>query len=432
VDRTRRSPTVVDGSEPTIMNVAYITMQFPVPSETFATNEVRALRNGGMPVSVYGLRSAHRDAERLAKERGVADVYRSHNGVWASMRGIATAVARPSLLASALAWIFRSNRGRSRDLFASLVLLPRAFDVLAMLEARRPEVVHMFWGHFPSLVGYLVHRRLPTTVTTISLIAYDLEREFGGSIAVSLKCDAVRTHATVNVDHIVRLTGVARAKVELIFDGIDTAWIDGLIDGVDKVPRRVVACGRLIADKGMDDVLEAFSCIRRDWPDATLVIAGEGPERERLERQAASLGVTGCVEFLGHAPHGRVIEEMAKAEVFLLLSRYKGDRLPNVVKEGMACRCVCITTPTLGIEELVVTGETGFVVPMSAPGTVVSIVEQLFGGRVDGKVIAHRAAEAVRERFALDRTVPQFVAMWRTALEDRASASPQLVRGWRR
>lgn len=406
------------------MNVAYVTMQFPVPSETFATNEVRALWGAGMAISVYGLRSAHRDAERLAEERGVADVERSHNGAWASLRGIAAAVARPWLLVRALAWIVRANRARPRDLVASLLLLPRAFHILAMLEARRPDVVHMFWGHFPSLVGYLVHRRLPALVTTMSLIAYDLQREYGGSVAVAQRCDAVRTHAAVNVEHIVQFTDVARPKVEVIFDGIDTSWIDGLIDGVEKVPRRLVACGRLIADKGMDDVLEAFSSIRSGWPDATLVIAGDGPEREHLERQAESLGILDCVEFLGHAPHGRVIEEMAKAEVFLLLSRYKGDRLPNVVKEGMASRCVCITTSTLGIEELIVTGETGYVVRMSAPGEVVRIVDHIFGTVVDGEAIARRAADAVRGPFALDRTVQQFSAMWRAALGTRAGASP--------
>ena len=62
-----------------VLKVAYITMQFPVPSETFATNDVRALRSLGIHIDIYGLRSIHPEALKLLKERDLANLKPSHS-----------------------------------------------------------------------------------------------------------------------------------------------------------------------------------------------------------------------------------------------------------------------------------------------------------------------------------------------------------------
>src|SRR5690606_1543069 len=119
---------------------------------------------------------------------------------------------------------------------------------------------------------------------------------------------------------------------------------------------RVVVAGRLVEAKGVDDALRVFGAVLRSAPFATLRVLGEGEELPRLKRLATSLGLKGAVEFEGHVSHRRVLEELSRAEVLLHLSH--SERLPNVVKEAMACRCVAITTRTEGIEELVEHGVT--------------------------------------------------------------------------
>jgi glycosyltransferase involved in cell wall biosynthesis len=122
---------------------------------------------------------------------------------------------------------------------------------------------------------------------------------------------------------------------------------------------------------------------------------------------------------LGLVAHARVVEEMAKAEVFLLLSKSDDERLPNVVKEGMASGCVCITTPTRGIEELVEHEVTGFVVPMSDPTSVAAIVDRVFAQRVDVSAMTERARDHIARDFDLGKTAPRYLALWGSALQSR-------------
>jgi colanic acid/amylovoran biosynthesis glycosyltransferase len=399
------------------MNVVYVTMEFPSPSETFATNEVRTLTKNGISVSVHALRPQRSGWRQLALERGVADTVVTHNCVRATLRGMLLGLSRPSRLISTVLWIARANSRDARALWQSFLLLPRAFDILALIERRRPDVVHMYWGHFPTIVGYLVQSYLPSIVTSVSIVAYDLEREYGGTIDVASRADVIRTHASVNVDHIARFTGVARERVNVIYNGVDVSWLQQVSTEHAKVPRRLLAVGRLTESKGMREVLRAFVNIRARWTDATLLVVGDGVDRACLQSMSQELCIENAVEFLGHVSHQRVAEEMARAEVLLLLSRAVGERLPNVIKEGMASRCVCITTPTPGISELVEHGVTGFVVAPSDVLGVCAIIDDLFAGRVDATDLRLQAAEHVRRYFNLELAAVRYIGLWSDAIE---------------
>jgi colanic acid/amylovoran biosynthesis glycosyltransferase len=355
----------------------------------------------------------------MLRERGVAHTDISNNGIRPTLHGLLAAIARPVLLLRSLHWIFRSNRSDARDLLASLLLLPRAFDILADLERRPPNVVHMYWGHYPALVGYLVQHRLPRVATSISIVAYDLNWEYGGAIEVVRRADVIRTHARANAAHIVRFTGVAADRINVIYNGVDVAWLKSIAARHHKVRHRLVVAGSLNPKKGIDDAITAFAYVRSTWPDATLVVVGDGNDRARLADLCRSLGVADGVEFLGHVPHARVIDEMSKAEVFMLLSRADGERLPNVVKEAMMCGCLCITTPTPGINELLADGVSGFIVPMRDAVGASEIVNQVFAGRVDKTKMISAGRQHIRLHFDLNRTAPRYEALWREALEGR-------------
>ncbi|MCA1789083.1 MAG: glycosyltransferase, partial [Thioalkalivibrio sp.] len=148
-------------------------------------------------------------------------------------------------------------------------------------------------------------------------------------------------------------------------------------------------------------------------------VVGSGPDLERLTALRTSLGLGDAVQFVGFLPHDEAVEEMAKAEVFILLSRMRDERLPNVVKEGMACGCVCVTTPTPGVDELVRHGVDGFVVSMDDAGPAFEAIDSVFAGRVDAVAMTAAAATHIREEFDVDRTAPRYLTLWREALKRR-------------
>ncbi|MEX2534095.1 MAG: glycosyltransferase [Trueperaceae bacterium] len=395
-------------------------MQFPVPSETFACNDVRQFVRRGVEVEIFCLYPWHSDGKKLLDERELSSVSVSVNGIAAMLKGIAAALVRPVLFIRSLGWIWRANRRRLPHLAASLGLLPRAFDILSMFEKHPPDIVHIFWGHYPALVGYLVQQRLPRVPVSIALNAYDLTMKYGGSIEVIQKADFVRTLAAVNVPAVARHAEVPESRVEVIYNGVDIEWLDGIAGNFPKIPRRIAVAGRLIASKGMDDVMRVFARLRSRWPDATLVVMGDGPEKESLLQQAETLEVFDAVSFLGHVAHSRVVEELARAEVLLFLSKKDSERLPNVVKEGMACGCVCVTTSTPGIRELIEPGCSGFIVSEGDIAGTAEVVGDVLSRRIDIAKVVERARGRIEEAFDLRVTTDRYYQRWQSLLKSRS------------
>jgi len=390
------------------MRVWYILMTFPSPTETFVANDVRALRRLGIDVSVHALRSPRHDAEQLLRERGLAGLVVTHGTTVNAMRGVGSICRHPVRAARTLWWLVRHS-ARPIHLVKGLVLLPRIFNLCDRVERDRPEVVHLYWGHYPSILGWLVLEQAPDVVVSLSLSAYDLLRGFPGSVPVAKRAHLVSTWAAANVGAIAS-KGVAAEAIYVCRQGVDLEHLKSR--RFDKIPRRLITAGRLISTKGMDDVLRAFALLRSKYPDATLVVLGDGADRRRLERLASHLGVHSAVLFRGHVAHDEVFEEVARAEIFLLLSRDPDERLPNVVKEAMACRCFVITTQTPGIDELIHDAVHGRVVPQGDWEGAAKWAMAALADPCTTHGMALAAQNQVIERFDLVRQMQGMLGRW--------------------
>jgi glycogen synthase len=123
---------------------------------------------------------------------------------------------------------------------------------------------------------------------------------------------------------------------------------------------RVLCLGRLVADKGYDLAVAAFADVLRRFPEARLVVAGDGPMRAALERQTAELGLTGAVEFVGWVPADKVPELINSTSLVVMPSRREGLPLVGVQAAQMARPVVA--TRVGGLPELIVDGATGVLV----------------------------------------------------------------------
>ena len=125
--------------------------------------------------------------------------------------------------------------------------------------------------------------------------------------------------------------------------------------------------GRLTAQKSLDVALAAVAEV--DGID--LVIAGEGDERERLERTAG-----GRVRFLGALPRGRVLELFCAADASILSSSW--ENFPHTVVEALAVGTPVIATDAGGVSEVVHDGENGLLVPAGDAVALASAVRRFF------------------------------------------------------
>jgi glycosyltransferase involved in cell wall biosynthesis len=140
---------------------------------------------------------------------------------------------------------------------------------------------------------------------------------------------------------------------------------------------RFVCVARLCTEKGIEPLLRAFARARDQGVAADLTLAGDGPDRARFERLAATLGVADHVRFRGRFPHSALGAILGEADVFVLASLTEG--LPVSVMEAMAHGLPIVATRVGGVPEVVRDLVSGVLVP---PGDPEALCQAL--GRVAG------------------------------------------------
>ncbi|MBE0472222.1 MAG: glycosyltransferase [Methyloprofundus sp.] len=398
------------------MNVAYITMQFPVPSETFASLDIESLRQQGQDVSVYCMRPKHVQFENLMVDRGHTRLKVTHFSFVSIIVFFTFLLRHPFMTLSLLGWVFFCCAKTPKHFFKSLVLFPSALSIFSSVLKEKPDVVHLFWGHYPSMVGYLVKKYMTNTVVSMFLGAHDLVSAYPGSVRLSEDADVVVTHSKSNLPMMAEL-GINVNQVNVVVRGTK---LDFPVEGVDNKFKELnepffLTAARLIEEKGVDDVLRIFKGILNHYPRAFLYIAGDGPFRLKLEKMVSNLGLQRNVSFLGHVNQVELIKVMSKTHFFLLMSRYPSERLPNVVKEAMYQECVVVTTKTHGIDELIDHGVDGFIVEKGDWENGLDSVNTCLVDEVSAHSISVNAKQKVIDKFDVNISMNTYINFWQVA-----------------
>jgi glycosyltransferase involved in cell wall biosynthesis len=224
--------------------------------------------------------------------------------------------------------------------------------------------------------------------------------------------------------------GVRGDRIRVRHNAIDPNWGDrvhvcrtagqpraGL--GIRPEERVILIVGRLSREKAHGDLVSAVHRLRQQFPDEAirLAIAGEGPERQRIEAHAAALGVLDCVLFAGHVSD--MTAWYAAADVCVLASATEGS--PNALLESMAARIPVVATAVGGVPEMVRDEESALLV---APGDIAGMADAI------GRILRDRdLADGLTERahkLVLERHSPEARARWLSELY------AEIVERWRR
>lgn len=189
--------------------------------------------------------------------------------------------------------------------------------------------------------------------------------------------------------------------------------------GLGEGERAVLAVGRLSREKGHADLLVAFRRLVASEPSAkaALFVVGDGPERPRLEAQAAALGVGGRVRFVGQQRDVRPF--YAAADVLALPSHSEGS--PYVLLEAMAARLPIVATRVGGVPEMVEDGRTALLVPARDTSALGEGIGRLLADASLARGLAERAAELAATRFAPGTYVRALDALYREVIAEAAA-----------
>jgi phosphatidylinositol alpha-mannosyltransferase len=201
------------------------------------------------------------------------------------------------------------------------------FDILHFHEPWQPILSRQILSRSNAVNIATFHAKLPDTV-----MSKTIEKVITPYTKSILKYIDVMTAVSVPASEYVRQ--LTHKKIHLVSNGIDLKRFTPKANARLAAPT-IFYVGRLEKRKGVKYLLTAFAHVEEQMPDARLIIAGDGPDRRKLELLATELGLRN-VEFLGYIDDDEKIHYMQSADVFCAPAIY-GESFGIVLIEALAC-----------------------------------------------------------------------------------------------
>lgn len=384
-------------------------MQFPAPSETFASSDIQNLNRLNSNVTVYSLKSKHNNFYKMIDDRKLQNIPIFTCEVKENILGLIEIIKSPFLFISLLFWLIKNDLKKTGHFIRCFALIPASFYILSQLKKQKPDVVHLFWGHYPSLVGFLVKKVLKDSKISMFLGAYDLEYNLNISKNLAKNADFIFTHAKANIPQLNKMN-IKTDRINVIHRGINIKDLSLVIENIHKKNNQIICAGRFLPDKGFDKVIDIFSKLHKNINTSKLVLVGYGSAQSDLEKQTIDLKIESNVTFTGYLSQNDVLKFMAESDIFLFLSSKAGERLPNVVKEAMLAGCICIVSNTPGIDELIEDGKTGFIIEENNYDLIPNLISSL--NQIKKEEIRANAKEFILKNFDVELSMKKYINIW--------------------
>lgn len=304
--------------------------------------------------------------------------------------------------------------------------------LIAELRRHRPDIIHswMFVANtWARLAGRLAG--VGTIITSDRSMDSDLTLAYR---AVDLLLSPLSTRVIVPArtlaEHVHRGRLVPQRKIVTIYNGVDLEKYGASIDRV--AARRVLdlpldcpVVGMVASfrpRKRWDIWLEAMAELLRTR-HMIAISCGDGETRPQMERYAESLGIGDRVRFYGVRPDIPVV--MAALDVLTLSSDDEGT--PNVVLQAMASSRPAVATNAGGTAEVILDGETGFVVPRRDPGQLARRVAGLLDSPERSADLGRAGRRRVQQHFTFEASVNHTMNVYDQLVQQRASNCPEMA-----
>ncbi|MCB4457441.1 glycosyltransferase [Leisingera sp. McT4-56] len=400
------------------MKIAYVLNTYPQPSHSFIRRELQALEQQGAAV----LRLAMRPSDTALADPGdQAEASRTEYVLKAGPGRLLAALVQEALAAprrfsKALALAFQLARASDKGVLRHLIYLGEAAHVKQRCAAEGVQHMHAHFGTNSAAVAMLAH--------VLGGPAYSFTvhgpEEFDAPHALSLGEKISRAAFTVAVSSFGKSQLSRWApfgkwdSLKVVHCGIEPERF------ADPAPLpggalRLAAIGRFVEQKGQMVLVRAMAQLVEKIPDVHLALIGDGGMRPDLEAAIADHGLQQNITLTGWLAEDGVRRELARAHALVMPSFAEG--LPMVVMEAMAAARPVIATYIAGTPELVVPGQTGWLVPAGDEAALAEAVLQLAKTPPDQRAEMGQAGRArVLERHDSAKEAARLAAHVRQAI----------------
>jgi glycosyltransferase involved in cell wall biosynthesis len=321
-------------------------------------------------------------------------------------------------------------RKELEDAGATLLMLKRRHRAdlapwMALVRYLRSESVDVLHAHkFGSNAWASLLRapgRTPVVIAHEHTWSYEGQpmRRFLDRELISRRCDRIIAVSDLDRQRMIEIEHIDPRRIVRVHSGIPTSTPTGHdVRSELRIPREapvVASVGDLRPQKAYEVLLEATADLRRSHPSMRVLIAGEGPERHKLEQLIDSLGLRDAALLLGR--RADVVDVLAACDVVVSCSDFEGT--PLAVIESMAAGKPVVATRVGGLPDLVEDGVTGVLVEPRSPTGLAQAIDGLLARPDRAVEMGRRGRERQRAEFTMDVTMRRLDALYRDLLNER-------------
>jgi glycogen(starch) synthase len=222
---------------------------------------------------------------------------------------------------------------------------------------------------------------------------------------------------------VTRLLDLAPARVSVVPNGVDSS--------VWRAPARAVSAararfagegplrgyaGRLVYEKGVQDLIAALPHLRADHPGLRVVVAGDGPHRAELQEEVRKRRLQRAVSFTGFMGEGELPALMAATDALVVPSIY--EPFGMVALEGASAGAPLAVAATGGLAEIVEPDVTGVTFAAKSPDALAHSVGSLLADKSFARRVAKRARVMVGERYGWSTIAADTAGVYSTAVHE--------------
>ncbi len=193
-----------------------------------------------------------------------------------------------------------------------------------------------------------------------------------------------------------------------------------------RVPGEILMLANLSPSKDHRTLLEAVALLACRRSDFRLVLAGDGPLRHTLERQAETLGLGSRVEFLGAVSNEEKLWRLSCAALYVQPTH--GEGCPMAVLEAMAFGCPIVASRVAGVTELLEDGRTALLVPPRDPAALAAALASLLDAPERAARLGQAAQLVARRDYSIQACVRAYEKLFDSLLEPAAGRVPGSTR----
>lgn len=305
------------------------------------------------------------------------------------------------------ATLFNKDLSKLKAILKNIADLKRSFKPdLVHLNTSSPCVFfHLHTkGSFPSIDLFTVHHLPQVAPDANSLLGRSLE----SSDWVTAVSQAMLSDACSIVPGI-------RNRASLIHNGLQMPRL--LPTALKFDCPRILCLGRVVLEKGFDVALDAFSTVLVHFPNARLLIAGNGPVMPDLKAQAIRLGVQDSVEFVGWVDPEDVPKFINMATLVVVPSRWR-EPFGLVALEAAQMARPVVATRVGGLPEIVVHQQTGMLIEKEDSAALAEGIVYLLENTELATQMGKAARSRAQELFSFERLVDDYDALYRKLVHE--------------